>query len=129
MHLVALWKFLKGLPLRVKDLEDREATLERDLHKVDEDACTRDAALESHVRTLRTNLKASTDISVDCHMDGMNTIIVIGRYQNADYIQTYDIRMKDLQELVDYLRVLENHGTVRRIDAVPGFRAIAEKSL
>ena len=122
MHLVALWKLFKDLPSRVKALESG-------LHRVDEDACTRDAAMEGHITTLRRNLKASTDISVDCHLDGMNTIIVIGRYRNADYIQTYDIRMRDFQELVDYLRTLENHGTVRRIDAVPGFKAIVEKSL
>ena len=122
MYLVALWRALRALP-------DRVSALEASLRKVDDDALNRDSALESHITTLRRNLKASTDIAVDCHLDGMNTIIVIGRYRGADYIQTYDVRMKDFSELVDYLRHLEDHGSVRRIDAVPGFKAIVEKAL
>ena len=54
-------------------------------------------------------------------------MIVIGRYKNADYVQTYALDTPDLAALIDQLRIMERTAMVRRIDAPPIFRAAFER--
>lgn len=66
-----------------------------------------------------------TTIDVDIHtMRGKCTIILIGKYRNVDYIQTYEVRNSDFDYLVKLLRdMTKDYGILRRVDAMPSIRA------
>lgn len=83
-------------------------------------AHTRIAELEKLVRD-RTN------IAVDVGFKSASHVIVVGRYKDADYVQTYALDTPDLAALIDQLRQMERHGVVRRVDAPPQFRAVFER--
>lgn len=54
-------------------------------------------------------------------------MIVVGRYRNADYVQTYALDTPNLAVLIGQLRQMERCGAVRRVDAPPLFRAVFER--
>lgn len=72
-------------------------------------------------------IKERTDIAVDVHRYDMNTVIVIGRYKNADYINCFKLAASELSPLIERLKDMEKYGTVRRMDSFPEFRAIYER--
>ena len=63
-----------------------------------------------------------TDIAVDIRLNS-SYVIVAGHYKNTDYVQTFRLDTQDFADLIDRLKHLEKHGTIRRIDAPPLFRA------
>lgn len=97
----------------------------------------------THIKTLECNLtalharadyldklvKERTDLAVDVNFNEPNYVIVIGRYQKVDYIQTYSLRHTDFSQLVDPLKEMGKHGQIRRLDAPPQFRAVFERSV
>lgn len=97
----------------LKKLRTMVSNYDSDLRK----AHTRIAELETLVRD-RTN------IAVDVGFKTASHVIVVGRYKDADYVQTYCLDTYDLAVLIDQLRQMERHGAVRRVDAPPQFRAV-----
>ena len=83
-------------------------------------AHTRIAELEKVIRD-------RTDIAVDVGFRSASYVIVIGRYKNADYVQTFELDTPDLGSLINHLREQERYGAVRRVDAPPEFRAVFER--
>jgi len=77
--------------------------------------------LEALVRN-RTNIGADVGYFKDA-----NHVIVVGRYKNADYVQTYSIHTEDMSSMIDTLRQMERHGAVKRLDAPPIFKAVFER--
>lgn len=86
-------------------------------------------ALRDDMKTLERLVRERTDIAVDVGVDGMNTVIVVGRYKGADYVQTYRLRADDLDFLIGKLREMERHGALRRLDCPPQYRAVFEHEL
>jgi hypothetical protein len=88
-------------------------------------------ALQSQINDLRTIIRANIDIHADVSMTNRapSTVIVIGKFRNHDVVQTYSIQTGELKEIIEHLRSLERYGTVRSVDAMPGFKGIAEHEL
>lgn len=73
----------------------------------------------------RTNIHA--DISFDRHSP--NQIIVIGRYNKVDYIQTYSIMEEDLRSIIEHLRGMQQYGVVQKVDAPIGMASFIRDNL
>ena len=69
-------------------------------------------------------IKDRTDIAVDVGVRGDCQVFLIGRYRNNDFIQTYSINLPDFESLVEYIKALEKHGILRRLDAPAYTRAV-----
>jgi len=86
-----------------------------------------DAALRgahTRINALEKLVRDRTNISVDVGFRTASHVIVVGRYRNADYVQTFALDTPDLNVLIDRLREMERYGTVQRVDAPPLFRAV-----
>lgn len=73
---------------------------------------------------LDTVLRDRTDVAVDVRLREPNYVIVVGRYKNVDYIQTYSVASDELCDLVGMLKKMERHARVRVVDAPPQMRAV-----
>jgi len=81
----------------------------------------------SRIAELEKLVKDRTNISVDAGFRSASHVIVIGRYRNADYVQTFEMDTPSLDALIDQLREHERYGKVVRVDAPPVFRAVFER--
>jgi hypothetical protein len=91
-----------------------------------------DAELRSihrRIDDLDALVRDRTNIAVDVGFRSASHVIVIGRYKNNDYIQTFSVEHDDLTLLVDRLRQMERHGEVRRVDAPPPLRGAFARDL
>jgi hypothetical protein len=76
------------------------------------------------ISDLEAIIRDRTDIAVDVGFRDASHVIVVGRYRNTDYIQTFSVNTPDLAHLIDRLHAMERHGVVRRIDAPPSVKAV-----
>lgn len=83
----------------------------------------------ARIRELEKLVRDRTNIAVDVGFRSASHVIVVGRYKNADYVQTYALDTPDLAAMIDQLRQMERHGAVRRVDAPPQFRAVFKREL
>lgn len=83
----------------------------------------------ARIEELEKLVRDRTNIAVDVGFRGASHVIVVGRYKNADYVQTYSLDTPHLTALIGQLRDMERHGSVRRVDAPPQFRAVFERDL
>ena len=83
----------------------------------------------ARIAELEKLVRDRTNIAVDVGFRDANHVIVVGRYRNADYVQTYTLNAPDLSSLIADLRQMEKHGIVRRLDAPPVFRAVFEHDI
>ena len=74
-------------------------------------------------------IRDRTDVHADVHYKSENQIIVVGRYKNRDYVQTYSVCSGDFHALIQQLRDMERYGHISRIDAPPAMRAVFEHDL
>jgi hypothetical protein len=74
-------------------------------------------------------VRERTNIAVDVNFKSANHVIVIGRYRNSDYVQTYSIPEKDLFNIIAELKEMEKYGNAKRIDAPPIFKAVFERDV
>lgn len=81
----------------------------------------------ARIAELEKLVRERTNIAVDVGFKSASHVIVVGRYKNADYVQTYALDTPDLAALIDQLRQMERHGAVRRVDAPPQFLAVFER--
>jgi hypothetical protein len=87
-------------------------------------------ALNARIDQLDKLVKDRTDIAVDFgYMWDSSHVIVLGRYRNRDYVQTYRLDHQEFVQLIDRLRAMERHGVVRRLDAPPAVRAVFERDV
>lgn len=84
--------------------------------------------LNSDMKALEKLMKDRTDIAVDIGLRESH-VIVVGKYKNTDYVQTYIFRNQDFIQIVEYIKRMERYATVRQIDAHPQIRAIVKKHL
>lgn len=94
---------------------------------------------DSDIRILERRIVAAQDLIADrtnVHVDiapsknGPHQVIVIGRYNGRDYIQTYSIHADSFVGLVRQLKDMEReYGNIKRVDAVPMMRAVIGQGL
>ena len=77
------------------------------------------------VNTIKERTDISADVTFSRH--AKNQIVVIGRYKNCDYIQTYSILDNDFDYLINMLKDMQRHGVVSKIDAVPHMSAVLKR--
>ena len=83
----------------------------------------------ARITELEKLMRDRTNIAVDVGFKSANHVIVVGRYKNADYVQSYSLDTPDLTALIEQLRQMERHGAVKRMDAPPAFRAVFERGI
>jgi hypothetical protein len=76
----------------------------------------------ARISELEKLVRDRTNIAVDVGFKSASHVIVIGRYRNADYIQSYSLNSPDITTLVEQLRHMERCGELRRVDAPPQFK-------
>jgi len=81
----------------------------------------------ARIMELEKLIRERTNIAVDVGVAGTSHVIVVGRYRNVDYVQTYALNTPDLATLIEQLQQMERYGVVRRVDAPPQFRAVFER--
>ncbi len=81
----------------------------------------------ARIGELEKLVRDRTNIAVDVGFKSASHVIVVDRYKNVDYVQTYALDTPDLAALIDQLRQMERCGAVRRADAPPLFRAVFER--
>ena len=79
------------------------------------------------IAELEKLVKDRTNIAVDAGFKSASHVIVIGRYRNADYVQTYELNTPDMKVLIDQLRQMERYGDIIRVDGPPVLRAVFER--
>jgi hypothetical protein len=84
-------------------------------------------AAHVHIADLEKLVRDRTTISVDVGLHGCSHVIVMGRYRNTDFVQTYEVRHDELGKLIDHLQRASHYGVVRRVDAPPQIRAAFER--
>lgn len=87
------------------------------------------SSLRLQINNLEKILRDRTDISVDVSASRMdaNHIIVVGRYKNIDYVQTFSLQNNDIGKLIDQLKEMERYGEIRKVDCPPPMRAVFKK--
>ena len=81
-------------------------------------------SLHLRIDELERILKERTDIAVDIRHRGMNHVIVVGRYKNRDFVQTYTLAEFDLGAMIDILKSMERYGSVKCVYAPPAVRSV-----
>lgn len=85
--------------------------------------------LRRQIASLEALIRDRTNIAVDVGFKTASHVIVIGRYRNADYVQSYSLSTDDLGHLIEHLKAMDKTGQVRRVDAIPSFKAVYEREL
>ena len=81
----------------------------------------------NRIAVLEAIVRDRTNIAVDVGFRDANHVIVIGRYKNSDYVQTFHLPERELGPLIDRLREMSRYGRITRVDAPPVFRAAFER--
>lgn len=90
----------------------------------------------SRINTLVEEVQASnrmiserTTVHADIHYkSGLDSIIVVGRYRNHDYVRCFNVESKDFHEFIEIFRRIEPRGRVGRIDVpFPSFSGVVER--
>lgn len=81
------------------------------------------------IRETKLMITERTTVHADIHYkSGMDTIIVVGRYRNHDYVRCFNVESKDFHEFVEILRRIEPRGRIGRIDVpFPSFSGVVER--
>jgi len=106
--------------------DDKEDLYKRiDDSKKSSDYAVRIAEAAEKVIRERTTLNVDTY----CHNRAGSQIIMIGRYNGADYIQTYRILDDDFGGMLRQLTEMERYAYVDKVDAVPMMRQVIRNEL
>lgn len=130
-----LWKIIKTAWHLVNhyhdDIELIKSNLEKSDDKFNKYRSTVNDRMDQHETVIlhaRDQIIERTTISADLDMhvrDNSASVIVIGRYRNADYVRVFSVRNSELNHTVDMLKGMEQSllGRIRHVDAAPGFKA------
>ena len=78
------------------------------------------------VQTIKDRTTLHADVSHYRRDSHMNQIILIGRYRNRDYIQTYQVQPDDFEGLVRQCIEMQKYAYLSKIDAPYGMKEIIE---
>ena len=79
--------------------------------------------VDDAVKTIKDRTELHVDVSPTCKGDP-HQIVLIGRYRNRDYVQTFSVHPEDFRGLVERCIEMQRYAHRGRIDAVPEMRAI-----
>lgn len=83
------------------------------------DDCYHD--IVARVNQVDAKIGERTTVHADIGYKGTGSqIIVIGRYQNKDYVRSFNVRNESLHSLIDMLRREEKNAGVGKFDMVGG---------
>lgn len=85
--------------------------------------------LKRNMKTLEKLVRDRTEVAADINYRGPSSVIVVGRYKGADFIETYTLHDRDFHDLVSELRGKEQFGTVRTVDAPPSIKGVVMRSM
>ena len=85
--------------------------------------------LHRRVDELERLVRERTDMVVDAHFHDTSYIVVMGRYKNRDYVQTFYVPGGDFESLVERLKEMTKFGIVRKVDCPPLMRAVFEREV
>jgi len=88
------------------------------------------ASLHARIKTNEQFIRERTDVSADihCREGAHNTIIVVGRYRNRDYVEVFSVQ-DDLSGFISQLRDMQRYATIRHVDAPPSMRAFIDHAI
>lgn len=77
------------------------------------------------ISSLEKLVRDQTTISADIgpNISG-NYVIVVGRYKNNDYVETFLFNSDSLAEIIEQLKHMRKYGRVDRVDCPPTMRHI-----
>lgn len=84
---------------------------------------------KAKLNRLITMVRDNTSINVDVHSKTASHVIVIGRYKNNDFIQSYELSQSSFTDLVNQLKRMQHFGNVDVIDAHPDIKACIKREL
>ena len=82
--------------------------------------------VDEAVQTIKDRTTLHADVSHSRRDSHMNQIIMIGRYRNRDYIQTYQVQPDDFEGLVRQCIEMQKYAYLSKIDAPYGMKEIIE---
>jgi len=89
--------------------------------------------IEEAIKFIKDRTEVSADVSPSSwyprNHRGTNTVIVVGRYKNNDYIDVYSLNVDSFRYLIEHLRELNKHGEIHRIDAPEPFSAVIRRDI
>lgn len=83
--------------------------------------------LRAEIKQVDQVLKDRTDLHVDVNMKDKSTVIMIGKFRDRDYIQTYTMETYDFHNLVTWLQNLKKQGHVRTVDVHPEMDVVIQQ--
>ena len=83
--------------------------------------------LRRRLAELENIVRERATVGVDVGLRDASHVIVIGRYNGRDYVQTFDVPETELRFLIDNLRHLARTATIRRVDGPPHVKAVFER--
>jgi Uncharacterized proteins, homologs of lactam utilization protein B len=87
------------------------------------------SAMRLRVLELEKIIRDRTSIGADIRYSGEGYVVVVGRYQGHDYVQTFSLLHDDLNQFIRQLKNMERYGRVNVVDAPPGMRTVIKKEL
>lgn len=88
--------------------------------------------LRTHQRNWENEIRKRTDIHLDVHTQKYPTqVIVVGQYRKRDYVRVFNLPHRDLKELIDRLRYMEEYeyGKLARVDAALDIEAVVKREM
>lgn len=83
----------------------------------------------ARVADIERLMRERTKVGVEMNYKGQSYIIVVGSYGGTDYVETFGMRERELQPIIDRLRQMQRHHEIRYVDAMPEFRAAVQQDL
>jgi len=85
--------------------------------------------LVKRVQASERMISARTTVHADIHYkSGFDSIIVVGRYRNHDYVRCFNVESKDFHEFIEIFKRIEPSGRIGRIDVpFPSFSGVVER--
>lgn len=86
-------------------------------------------ALRTEIMALRGLIKDRTEISFDISHTtrDVSYAIMVGRYRDRDFVQTFSLGPSDFRQVIDWFRSLERHAAIRVVDAPPVFKSVFKR--
>lgn len=85
--------------------------------------------LLEEMRNNKSMITERTTVHADInYKSGFDSIIVVGRYRNHDYVRCFQVQSDDFHEFIEILKRIEPRGRVGRIDVpFPSFSGVVER--
>jgi len=119
-------KWFKKLLYIVKHFDDINSSIDNSLVELRARQSSVEYCVTDAVQTIKDRTTLHADVSPYHRNGNMSQIILIGRYRNRDFIQTFEVLPDDFNGLVHQCIDMQKYAHMGRIDAVPMMKEIIE---